>query len=486
MNFEEMKLNKALDYDYFFKNVDSLWLNALLNNPFQGIIAINEFGDIIFINDFFLKLLNTDFKTVLGEKIWDVIPDCRLHDTVFKEHSQYGETLTLNGREFIIGRFPLKNKKRVIGAVVKTLFPDMITAKEISNRISHPVAYGSVFTKPLCCCMDIIGESEPMLFVKKLARKASRTSSNLLITGESGTGKSILAEAIHNRSSRSNGPFIKVNCSAIPESLIESELFGYVDGAFTGARKGGKPGKFELANGGTIFLDEIGDMPLFMQPKLLQVIQERHVERIGSTKSVPLDVRIIAATNQNLEKMVKERKFRDDLYYRLNVLNICIPPLRERVEDIPYFIDGLIKKINTKLGSDAKGVTEDSIELIKSYSWPGNVRELENFLEQAINWSYDSIIDVSKLPVRPWDRDDSNKANDSNIASISDFHIEENYQQLMEDTERNIIIKALLESKGNKSKTAKKLNMHRTVLYKKLEKFNIDTKSIEFYNMQHG
>lgn len=480
MNTEEIKLNKDLDYEFYFKNVDSIWLNAILNNPFQGIIAIDEVGNIIFINDLFLGLLNIDLKTALGEKVWDIIPDCSLHDTVISGYSKWGETLSIKGREYIIARFPLKNNKRVIGAVVKTLFPDMITAKEVSKRVAHPISYGSVYNKPLCCCMDIIGESEPMLLVKRLARKASRTSSNLLITGESGTGKSIFAEAIHNRSSRSNGPFIRVNCAAIPESLIESELFGYVEGAFTGARRGGKPGKFELANGGTIFLDEIGDMPLFMQPKLLQVIQQRNVERIGSTKSIPLDVRVIAATNQNLEEMVEKRKFREDLYYRLNVLNIYISPLRDRVEDIPLFIDGLIKKINNKLGSDAKGITENSIELIKSYSWPGNVRELENFLEQAINWSYDSVIDVSMLPVKPWDK------NVSDNYYSNEFQGEEDYQDIIDNTEKNLIVKALVESKGNKSEAARSMSMHRSVLYKKLEKYNIDTKSIRYYKIING
>ena len=216
--------------------------------------------------------------------------------------------------------------------------------------------------RPLYTCMDIIGETPPMLMAKKLARKAARTDSTLLITGESGTGKEVFAQAIHNRSVRREAPFIKVNCAAIPENLLESELFGFVDGAFTGATRGGKPGKFELADGGTIFLDEIGDMPLAMQAKLLTVLQEKEVERIGSTKSTPLNVRFIAATNQDLQMLVRKGRFREDLYYRLKVLEIPLPPLRERIPDIPLIAEHLIGKINRKIGSDIHGVTPESMQ----------------------------------------------------------------------------------------------------------------------------
>lgn len=295
--------------------------------------------------------------------------------------------------------------------------------------------------------------------------------SNLLVTGESGTGKNVLVQAIHNRSMRREGPFIKVNCAAIPENLLESELFGYEEGAFTGASKRGKVGKFELANGGTLVLDEIGDMPLYMQAKVLQAIQDKRIERVGGNIPIDLDVRIIAATNRNLEKLITLNKFREDLYYRLKVLEIKMPSLREIPEDIPKYVDGLMKKINKKLGSSVKGFTYGSMEIIKSYHWPGNVRELENFLEQAVNYSDDSIIDINNLLVKPWENYEVIKLTNINPG---DNHYDNNFNSLIDKTEKDIIIEAIKKCNGNKSKAAQLLNIHRSVLYKKIKRLNIE------------
>jgi len=295
--------------------------------------------------------------------------------------------------------------------------------------------------------------------------------SNLLVTGESGTGKNILVQAIHNRSMRREAPFIKVNCAAIPENLLESELFGYEEGAFTGASKRGKEGKFELANGGTLFLDEIGDMPLYMQAKVLQAIQDKRIERVGGNTPIDLDVRIIAATNRNLEKLIALNKFREDLYYRLKVLEIKMPSLREIPEDIPTYVNGLMKKINKKLGSYVEGFTDDSMEIIKSYQWPGNVRELENFLEQAVNYSDDSMIDINNLIVKPWEPHEEFKLSNINPGNN---HDDSNFNSMMDNTEKDIIIEAIKKCNGNKSKAAQLLNMHRSVLYKKIKRLNIE------------
>jgi transcriptional regulator with PAS, ATPase and Fis domain len=440
------------------------FLDSILDNPYEGILAIDDSGIITYANPFFLNILNLSEQDLLSRKVWEALPGCRLYDTVLQGHSQWGENLKINGRDFLIMRFPLKQDGRVVGAVVKTIFPDMATAKGIANRVIHPSKTAEP-RRPLFTCMDIIGETPLMLAAKKLARKAARSDSTLLITGESGTGKEVFAQAVHNRSVRREGPFVKVNCAAIPENLLESELFGFMDGSFTGAMRGGKPGKFELAEGGTIFLDEIGDMSITMQAKLLMVLQEKEVERIGGTKPIALNVRIIAATNKDLRKMVREGRFREDLYYRLKVLEIPLPSLRERTEDIPLIVDYLIRRINQKIGSDIQGVTPVSLKCMMHYPWPGNVRELENMIEQAINLSEDDLIDLMsllKVPREGWCAADADEEHESRKFNAS-----------VSETEKELILNALARSNGNKAKAARLLNMQRSVLYKKMARLSI-------------
>jgi len=439
------------------------FLMAVLDNPCEGILAIDDRGIVTFVNTFFLNTLNTAEEHILGKKVWDALPGCRLYETVLQGHSQWGENLKVGGRDFLIMRFPIKRDGKTVGAAVKTIFPDMATAREVTSRVGQPTRVVES-RRPLFTCMDIIGETPPMLMAKKLARKAARTDSTLLITGESGTGKEVFAQAIHNRSVRREAPFIKVNCAAIPENLLESELFGFVDGAFTGATRGGKPGKFELADGGTIFLDEMGDMPLVMQAKLLTVLQEKEVERIGSTKSTQLNVRFIAATNQDLQMLVQKGRFREDLYYRLKVLEIPIAPLRERIPDIPLIAEHLIGKINRRIGSDIQGVTPESMKQMMVYYWPGNVRELENMIEQAINWSEDTFIDLTGLlaPVEPC----KTQVTRHDLPGSS-FH------KSVTQTERDLILSALIQAGGNKARAARILNMQRSVLYKKMARLKV-------------
>lgn len=465
INNDIVNHNSKIDFDTFIKN-------ELIDNHFTGILAIDSTTKIFFCNSFFLRALDLSSEDVVGKYVCDVIADCKLYDTIVQGSSNWGEILKMNGKKFVISRYPIKSSKKVIGAVLKTIFPDMMMAREVSRKLTNTDKTFKMCNGDLHTCMDIIGESEQMLFVKKLARKSARSYSNLLITGESGTGKGIIAEAIHSRSVRRDSPFVKVNCAAIPENLLESELFGYTEGAFTGARRQGKPGKFEMAVGGTIFLDEIGDMPLYMQAKLLQVIQDKKVERIGGTESIDLDVRIISATNKDLKSLVKEKKFREDLYYRLKVLEIKMPPLRERVEDIPLYIQGLLQRINRKIGSDAIGLTEESIKILQKYYWPGNVRQLENFLEQAVNYSYEVIIDITRLPIKPWESDEEYIKPKDNI---HDYTInEQDLNEKIDKTEKEMIIEAINICKGNKSKAAKMLNIHRSALYKKIKRLNIE------------
>lgn len=452
-----------------FSNAEFIY-SELIDNHFQGILAIDLKGIVFFCNQFFLNILGINESDIVGKEIKSVIPNCRLQDTIVQQCSNWGEVLKINSKEIVIARYPIKSNGVIVGAVLKTIFPDMNTAREVSAKLSNSYCNVNYYSN-LHTCMDIIGESESMLLVKKLARRASRSISNLLVTGESGTGKTIMVEAIHNRSVRRENSFVKVNCAAIPENLLESELFGYEEGAFTGASKRGKPGKFELANGGTLFLDEIGDMPLYMQAKVLQAIQDKRVERVGGNVPIDLDVRIIAATNRDLEKLISENKFREDLYYRLKVLEIRMPSLREIPEDIPGYVNGLIKNINRKLGSDIKGFTDESMEIIKSYHWPGNVRQLENFLEQAVNYSDDSIIDVNKLHVKPWENDEEFKLTNM---PVDNTNIDKNFNNIIYKTEKDIIMEAIKKCNGNKTKAAQVLNIHRSVLYKKIKRLNIE------------
>ncbi|WIF94245.1 sigma 54-interacting transcriptional regulator [Caminicella sporogenes] len=310
---------------------------------------------------------------------------------------------------------------------------------------------------------DIIGESISIKMIKDYAKKAARSSSTVLIQGESGTGKELFARAIHFYSDRRKYPFIPINCAAIPENLLESELFGYEEGAFTGAKKGGKTGKFELANKGTIFLDEIGDMPLHLQTKLLRVLQENMIERVGGKRFIPIDVRIIAATNKNLEKKVEEGEFRDDLYYRLNVIPLYIPPLRERIDDIPILAYKFLNKFNYKLGKNILHISEEVLQFFKNYDWPGNVRELENIIEYAVNMTSSNCISINDLPNRIKNKHGKNMAADDIIISIQD----------LEKREISKAIRKFGRTKKGIEEAAKVLGISRATIYRKLKKYSI-------------
>ncbi len=305
---------------------------------------------------------------------------------------------------------------------------------------------------------SIIGESKEIRSIKSLVRKVANTNSNVLILGESGTGKELFAHAIHSESNRRKRPFIQVNCAAIPSELLESELFGYEAGAFTGAKRNGKIGKFEVANGGTIFLDEIGDMPLEMQSKLLRVLQEREIERVGSNISKKIDVRVVVATNRDLEEMVKERTFRLDLYYRINVVTIKVPPLRERKEDIRALAESFAYSLSSKYNKGVIGISKEAMRILEENDWPGNIRELENVIERAINIIEDEdTIEMKHFP--------THLVGEAQIKEIKPLRV------LMDEAEKRIILQYLRYFKNNKTKTAKALNISRTALYEKIEKY---------------
>ncbi|MFA7148141.1 MAG: sigma 54-interacting transcriptional regulator, partial [Syntrophomonadaceae bacterium] len=435
-------------------------LNSLLQTPYEGIAVFNDNLRLLYANDVCFRFFKCNSKTELYDELASLIPRTSLQDSMSKAKPIAGEIINLRGKFFELVFLPVIRHNRSVGIIVKGIptYRQERTWGQMIEQYNHGTAQYYL--------NSIIGSNKELLVQKELATKAARTISTVLVTGESGTGKEIFAHAIHNISPRRKGPFIKVNCAAVPETLLESELFGYSEGAFTGARKEGKPGKFELANHGSIFLDEIGDMSLSMQAKLLRVLQEKEVERVGSIHTTRVNVRVIAATNQDLHKLVAENKFREDLFYRLNVIILKLPPLRLRIDDVPLISNALLNRINQELGTRVSKISNEVIDCFCRYDWPGNIRELENTLERAINFCEGNTITLEHIPQHI----KSGKVSES-LVSNSDGTLE----TLMEQRERELIIATLKNFGGNKTRTAQALNIHRSVLYRKINKYDIRT-----------
>lgn len=447
-------------------------LETVVESPYEGIVVVDEKGHVIMINNFYLESIGFTREQAMGRHIFELTPHSELPDIVRTGKAQFGEHWKVRDREFMIIRAPIKKDGKIIGALGKTLFKDMSLARVFARKLTQLEDDLKFYKEELrkihsasYTFDDIIGEGLKITATVSLAQRAARTASTVLLTGESGTGKELFAHAIHNDSVRRHGPFIKVNCAAIPEQLLESELFGYAEGAFTGARKGGKPGKFELANLGTIFLDEIGDMSLTMQAKLLRVIQEREIERVGGTQPCKIDVRIITATNRKLDAMVQERTFRDDLYYRLNVMVLELPCLRERPGDIELLANYMVTKLNRKLETDVEGISREAMKILQSYAWPGNVRELESVLERTMNMVDEPFIFPEHLPARILQSKMGVDENQSGEQS--------SLEEGLNSAEKELLVDALRRAKGNKVQAAKILGIHRSVLYRKLTKYGL-------------
>ncbi|NLO21823.1 MAG: sigma 54-interacting transcriptional regulator [Syntrophomonadaceae bacterium] len=443
-----------------FRVIDSFeddQLNSLLQNPYEGIAVFDEHVRLLWANEVCYKYFKCRSKEDVKENLAALIPPSTLRHSIEEGRPLFGRTIANSGRTLNLVYLPITRSNRTIGVIVKSTFsPSYPAPSQIPREPEHGSARYSL--------EDIAGNNKELVKQKKLAIKAARTTSTVLIAGESGTGKEVFAHAIHNLSSRRKGPFVKVNCAAVPETLLESELFGYAEGAFTGARKEGKPGKFELADNGTIFLDEVADMSMAMQAKLLRVLQERELERIGGISSTRINVRVIAATNKNLFGLVKERKFREDLYYRLNVVILNLPPLRERKEDIPILCGVLLRRLNEQLGTKVNLIRPEVLSCFQTYHWPGNVRELENTLERAINFCEHDTITQEHIPPsilvsarEGWE-----------VASPNSL------EKHLQEREKEAIVRALEKASGNKSKAAKSLKIHRSALYRKMLKYNID------------
>ncbi len=404
-----------------------------------------------------------------GHSIFDIHPkESNINIVEFleaakgKDISYTDQVKEINGRLTRCSLIPLKNEGKVEGAMLKV--QDISELDNVIKERDYAIASlneAESRLKPDDRFSVIIGQSDSINTVRRLARKASETDSTVLITGESGTGKGLVAECIHNSSKRNRKPFIYVNCASIPSELIESELFGYEGGAFTGSKKEGKKGLFEAADEGTVFLDEIGDMPLFMQAKLLYVLQEKKFNRVGSTDPISVDVKIIAATNKELEKLVREGSFRSDLYYRINVFPILIPSLRQRKEDIYPLINSLLPRICRRTGIREKKISIEVIKELLSYDWPGNVRELENILERAVNITEGDTILPEHINIQ---RLGGN--GDKDITS-------QTLDEIIEKAEKTAIERAMKVTGGNKFEAMSLLNISKTSFYDKLKKYNI-------------
>lgn len=439
----------------------------VIESVFDGFVLANRAGYIEFISEKYCSFLGVIKEDVLGKHVTEVIQNTRMHIVIRTGVAEFNMPQMIKNNYMVATRVPIIRRGELIGAVGTVIFKNVDEVYKLNHALVEMEKtlenYKGRFrleNSSNYSFEDIIGASYSIRNTKRLAEKAAETDSNVLLLGESGTGKEIFAHSIHHRSRRHNGPFVKVNCSAIPRELLESELFGYEAGSFTGASKNGKAGKFEIAHKGTIFLDEIGDMPLYMQVKLLRVIQEREVERVGSIRPRRIDVRIIAATNRDLEGMVKNNSFREDLYYRLNVMSIGIPPLRDREGDIELLIIRIMETMERKFNKSCKGITSVAMNNLVNYHWPGNIRELQNVVERAYN-----LLDDGEAI--------DNKHIIGHISGHDNQMEIKTLEETMREVERKALQQAISACNGNRSKAAKALNISRATLYEKLNKYNM-------------
>ncbi|WP_088189093.1 sigma 54-interacting transcriptional regulator [Desulfosporosinus sp. FKA] len=443
-------------------------LEVVLDTAYDGLIVVNEKGIVTMTNQAFTNFFNKSPEEMIGKHIQDIYENPKFTEVLVTGQPVHGYIHDLNGHEIIASRIPINQEGKIVGALGKVVFKDVnelyaLTKKVNSLRSELDYYKKTILEKNFSALELLKGKNPRMVSLVQIALRVAKSESTVLLRGESGTGKELFAQLLHMESLNKEGPFIKVNCAAVPGNLLESELFGYEEGAFTGARKGGKIGKFELADGGTLFLDEIGDMEMAMQVKLLRVLQEREIERLGSNKPRKIHVRLVAATNRDLETMIREKQFREDLYYRLNVVTLTIPPLRDRIEDLDALIDTFIKKFNLQFAQSVTGISEETKNVFINYRWPGNVRELENIIERAFNMLDGSEIQLKHLPnyLQILAGNETRHFSGGSLESILDA------------VEKEALIYALDAANGNKVQAAKNLGLSRAGLYKKLIKHNL-------------
>ncbi len=464
-----MSLESRLMTTEYFKEWDAQILLEILENADNAVIIIDCKGTVVYINRFYAEHMNIKLEKLMGRNLYDIEPQAKLlrvmEDGGGRDNDEVEYIKSLNIDSVGLA-FPLyDSRKEKVGACA--IFKDVTHVVELTRKLQKSKEMVQYLASQLeaselpISFQSYISQNKDLQKTLSLAAKVANTNCTILIQGESGVGKEVMAKCIHNASSRKERPMIKVNCASIPENLLESELFGYEEGAFTGARKGGKLGKFELANKGTILLDEIGDMSLTMQSKLLRVLQEKELERVGGTKTIKLDVRVIAATNRNLEEMVEKNEFRSDLYYRLHVVPIHIPALRYRREDIMPLVRYFIERNG---GDESTDLTPGAARMLEEYGWPGNVRELQNVIEYAMIVKTGDILEIKDFPqYLRGDGAEDGPAEDGPCR----------LKDAVERLEKSMMQRALKRNNENKSMAINELGLSRRSFYEKLEKYGL-------------
>lgn len=436
------------------------------------VMVLDAEGTVVYINKRYEEVFGRKRDRFIGTNLNDIEEDTTALKPLETRNSfihkmQFLKTI---GIDSVGVSYPLIDNEKIVGSI--SIFNSANKYAELLGKLERTKEMNRFLQEQLNDPITresskvFITVNKQMKQVLGLAVKVAKSGATTLIQGESGTGKEVMAKVIHENSPKKDGPFIKVNCAAIPNNLLESELFGYVDGAFTGAAKGGKPGKFELAQGGTLFLDEIGDMDINMQVKLLRVLQEKEVERIGGSRPIHLDIHLIAATNQDLEKLIAEGKFREDLYYRLNVIQINILPLRKRKEDIPVLVHSIVRRL---VGTDVI-VSPRVMNILNAYDWPGNVRQLQNVMEHACIMRTDNVIDIYSLPMKFQQLFRGAKQDIGEQVSY-------NMKDMTAMLEKQLIQSAIKKYK-NKSEAIKELGISRSSFYSKIKEYDIEIDNI--------
>ncbi|MCT4631450.1 MAG: sigma 54-interacting transcriptional regulator [Firmicutes bacterium] len=427
-------------------------------------------GNIIYINEAFSEFLQIPVDDMTGKLVTDINPTSKFLQTLKEKKADIAVVHEFpTGKKAICHRIPIiNNTGGLVGGIGMILFDEVKNVKEVLEKYESLNKELNMYKKEIARMNhatygldDIIGKSMGIEECKKKVRKFSKVNFNVLITGESGVGKELFAHAIHRESERFDKAFVRVNCSAIPENLMESEFFGYEEGAFTGSKKGGSIGKFELADGGTIFLDEISEMPYYLQAKLLRVLQESELVRVGGKRVIPIDVKVICASNKNLKSMVDQGKFREDLYYRINVLNIDIPPLREREGDLEDLVRFFLHNFHRESGIFKK-IDKDSLNILNEYKWPGNIRELKNLIDRICVMSDSVSLGIEDIPEY------------INTGSTERIDNSDTLKNAKEVVEENMIREALKKCDNNKSKASRYLDIPRNTLYRKIKEYNIE------------
>jgi transcriptional regulator with PAS, ATPase and Fis domain len=464
-NLEETSRTKGLE------DIDSLsdFFSMVLDNVYSGIIVCDLDCRIVFMNKVYADLLKADPKAAVGNPLQKYIPHTRLPQVMRSGRAELGQKCSLKTElPMLVNRIPLKTKGRVVGVILQTVFRDYKAMTDLISRFKTLESEAKHYKKglervlrPLYSLDSIIGKSKAIGEMKKLVLKYAHTDSPVFITGATGTGKEMLAHAVHSASPRASGPFVCVNCAAIPRDLLESELFGYASGAFTGAKKEGKVGQIQLAHMGTLFLDELGELSIDAQVKLLRVLETKHLDRLGGIQPIHVDFRLVAATNRDLQEMMRHGKFRDDLYYRLSTMSVVMPPLTERTGDI----DLLVKHFLAAMDRREIQVSKEAKEFLNAYNWPGNVRELKNVLERAVSLADHGVINPEHLPaVMRKDCVETGRAYDFSDTRLADE---------LARFEKALLERAISNNDGVMSKTSKKLGISRSTLYEKCRKHGI-------------